>query len=1042
MNIEKLKELLGRKEGLKFDFKRQLNMVDSSDKSMKAKFQDEFVRDVLALVNGNIGTAGETAFLIVGVEDKLKSDGTRDLYDCSHITLTPKEILQKVNACCNPPIPDIQCKFIEMDSKQLFIVSIPPTPYLHETTRDLMLPNGTRYPKSTVFIRRGEEIHQATINEIDEIRKEKQLAMDCAKANGVMSLEEGNYLEAVKQKYQDWWEDSYSFMNEINNAPWQELELTVKVPKSKLNNETNSLSASDDDKTAILPILDALSQVSSERVLIVGKAGAGKSTILAKVLLEAAKEALQNPNSPIPLLIKLKDYQNQSDFLLLIRDAFEGFEFLEEMQESEQITYIKRLIKYKRLVLLADGVNELSSDGYRAFKYFCGDHLPMIATTRDINVGNLGIQTKLEIQPLSSEKVKDFFSEKLPDHHGNSRVQELCDRVRDFGQTPLMVWMLYIIFKQNPLKETPNTRGEAYQEFTDIYSREAKDEVDWVVLTEMRSQLSLLAFEMTRSEKPFNEGDVLTLIGREKIRKNLLSNHLLQCNGTAGSRKVQFCHPSLQEYYAAEYILAKLPELIEKKEDQKYTPFQMDYLNYLKWTEAIAIMLGFPDINDLVEQVVQQALDVDLFLGARLSGEAKAEIQETTVKLVENINTTDLVKITLLEKTESIQSVDGFKTLLSHQNENVRRRAAWALRKMPCDVIITLSEIALKDSAPKIRENIVWALGDSKNNIAIPILDRVLQNDSSVDVRLRAVFALQKFVNEEAILSLLKATENPERQIKRLAVETLKELDRQKVLNTLSKVLSSKDVSLKITVVKMLRELGGSEVIPLLNEARLDLDHYVHLESEHSLEFVRDQISLQIQKNIKSSRLNHEAIQKREAEQCISALKSNIPIQRGNAIQKLYTFLGRDALSKVIEALSDSDSWVQLSACNILDAKLIRQFPEEIEILSKAIPQLIKIIENENPSNKACAASALGQLGDKKACPSLLKAIRCEDSTTRRNVLEALIKLGCPEVKIELLKALKDPDFLVRSSAIIELGSIQDRESIPDLINLQKILMS
>ena len=495
MNNQELKEiieeLLKQPEGLKFDFKVILHIVECTDKSKQDGFKSEFARDILALANGNIGTAGQTAYLIVGTADKLDSDRKRKLQDSSHIRLTNKEILQKINSCCRPPIPDIQTEFVDVLGTKLFVICIPPTPYLHETTQDLKLPNGKIHPKNTVFIRHGEEIDCASIAEIDAIRLEKDLwqrNLDIAKKNGVMSLEERKYLEAVKRKYKDWWEDSYAFMNEINDAHWQELELTVKIPKSKLNNETNSLSANDDgDKTAILPILDALREVSSKRVLIVGKAGAGKSTILAKVLLEAAEEALQNSISPVPVLIKLKDYQNQSDFLLLIRDAFERFGFLEEMQESEQKIYIKKLIKDKRLVLLADGVNELSSDGYKAFKYFCGDYLPMIATTRDINVGNLGIQTNLEIQPLSAEKVKGFFSEKLPDYHDIRRVQELCDRVRDFGQTSLMVWMLYIIFKQNPLKETPNTRGEAYREFTDLYSREAKDEVDWVDLYSLPS---------------------------------------------------------------------------------------------------------------------------------------------------------------------------------------------------------------------------------------------------------------------------------------------------------------------------------------------------------------------------------------------------------------------------------------------------------------------------------------------------------------------------------------------------------------------------
>ncbi len=1038
---EIIEELLKQPEGLKFDFKVILHIAECTDKSKQDGFRSEFVRDILALANGNTGTAGQTAYLIVGAADKLDSDGKRKLQDSSHIRLTNKEILQKINSCCRPPIPDIQAEFVDVLGTKLFVICIPPTPYLHETTQDLKLPNGKIYPKNSIFVRHGEEIDYASIAEIDAIRLEKDLwqrNLDGTKSNSVMSLEERKYLEAVKRKYEDWWVDSYSFMGEINDAPWQELELTVKIPKSKLNNETNSLSASDgEDQTTILPILNALSQVSSERVLIVGKAGAGKSTILAKVLLNAAKEALQDPISPIPVLIKLKDYQNQSDFLLLIRDSFKRFGFLREMKESEQITYIEKLINDKRLLLLADGINELLSDGgYRDFKYFCGDHFPMIATSRDINAGDLSIQTKLEIQPLSSEKVKDFFSKKLPDYHDNSRVQELCNRVRDFGQMPLMVWMLYIIFNQNPLEETPNTRGEAYRKFTAIYSQEAKDEVDWVVLSEMRSQLSLLAFEMTRSEKPFNEGDVLNLIGREKIRKNLFSNHLLQWDGTAGSRKVQFCHPSLQEYYTAEYILARLPELIDKKEGQKYTLFQIHYLNYLKWTEAIALMFGFSEINTLAEKLVQQSLDVDLILGARLSGEVNLEMQKKTVKLVTNLNKNAFVRVVLLGKTQSEQAITGLKTAFNDPNVDVRRKAAWVLTKMPFNIIISLSEIALKNSVQRVRGIIVWALGESQNELVIPILNKVLQTDPEKEVRRNAAYALKNFTNEEAIFGLIKATSDPEMSVSSEAVYALQTLDRQKVIAILAKALYNIDISVRISAVQIFEKLGGEEVISYLLKATLALEEKVHLQAKHSLQLVRNQTASQIQKQIELASINQESQNRKEIKSIIENLRNGNPIQRGNAIQRLAILQGRDAIITVIKFLDDQDRYVQFSVCSVLATRLIPRFSNEINFFRKAIPKLIKIVENEETLPRAASASALGLLGDKSACQALLKAVKCEEPETRKNAIEALIKLGCQEAKSAFFRALKDPNTFVRSAAIEALGVIQYKEAIPELINL------
>ena len=179
MNNKELKEiiedLLKQPEGLKFDFKVTLHIAECTDKSKQDGFRSEFIRDILALANGNIGTAGQPAYLIVGAADKLDSDGKRKLQDSSHIRVTSKEILQKINSCCRPPIPDIQTEFVDVLGKQLFVICIPPTPYLHETTQDLKLPNGKNYPKNSVFIRHGEEINIASLDESDAIRREKYL---------------------------------------------------------------------------------------------------------------------------------------------------------------------------------------------------------------------------------------------------------------------------------------------------------------------------------------------------------------------------------------------------------------------------------------------------------------------------------------------------------------------------------------------------------------------------------------------------------------------------------------------------------------------------------------------------------------------------------------------------------------------------------------------------------------------------------------------------------------------------------------------------
>jgi len=172
MDSQQLRQLIRQPEGLKLDFKRELHKLKHSDPDYAKQQRDEFIRDILSLTNGNFNTAEQKGYLIIGVGDELKPDGTRDLFDVTN-PLNPKQILPRVNSACDPPIPDVHCETVEIDGKNIFVVSIPPSPHLHRTIRNLTTPSKT-YPAGTVFIRRNEEIFPATPQECEVILREKE----------------------------------------------------------------------------------------------------------------------------------------------------------------------------------------------------------------------------------------------------------------------------------------------------------------------------------------------------------------------------------------------------------------------------------------------------------------------------------------------------------------------------------------------------------------------------------------------------------------------------------------------------------------------------------------------------------------------------------------------------------------------------------------------------------------------------------------------------------------------------------------------------
>jgi len=426
-----------------------------------------------------------------------------------------------------------------------------------------------------------------------------------------------NYLKSLLGEPQKWW------LDEINDLTWFEFPLsstTKEKPKKpdeksqKLDEKSQKLDEKSqkldeklqkldeklqkldeklqklDEKPQNTPpqlVLEAIKAYEREKILIIGPPGAGKSTLLETICKQSAARAIEDPQAPIPVLVELKDYKAGEGFRGLI------LQNLESHDPSLDNGDLTKLLQERRLLLLVDGLNE-KPEARRDLTAFCRN-IPLIATGRQDGDG-WDIERKLELQPLSEKQVRDFYKLRLPDAD-RKQLQTLGDRVKDFGQTPLMVWMLYSISRAN--KDVPETRGEAYRSFTTLYAERAKDGIN---LSDSRSLLGKLAFEMMRSSNDdptdfqlkVSEVEVQRILGSEATLKRML-NHLLKQQGKPGNREISFCHQSLQEYYAAEYLMSdrqRLLEWLSISPNREYSIFQQDYLNYQKWTEPIALLLG------------------------------------------------------------------------------------------------------------------------------------------------------------------------------------------------------------------------------------------------------------------------------------------------------------------------------------------------------------------------------------------------------------------------------------------------------------------
>jgi hypothetical protein len=174
VNSEKLRELITRSEGGALEFKRSMYLLNHPDQDIKKRQKDEFIKDVLSLANGSASVAGETAYLIIGADDQVGAEGVRALIDVGDIALTGRQIRDFVNAACDPPLEHLIAETVELDGKRLFVITILPSPYLHETTRALDGPNH-KFTEYTVFIRHDDSIRVASAKERTAIQQLKRL---------------------------------------------------------------------------------------------------------------------------------------------------------------------------------------------------------------------------------------------------------------------------------------------------------------------------------------------------------------------------------------------------------------------------------------------------------------------------------------------------------------------------------------------------------------------------------------------------------------------------------------------------------------------------------------------------------------------------------------------------------------------------------------------------------------------------------------------------------------------------------------------------
>ena len=313
---------------------------------------------------------------------------------------------------------------------------------------------------------------------------------------------------------------------------------------------------------ALNDITDALEKHAA--FVILGEPGAGKTTTLQKIAFEQARHLLAGGNGRVPLFIRLSQQSNR-----------EPFEFLRVEWERRTGSDFADALAAGRVLLLADGINELPRDErderLKAWREFTREYCEanqIVFTGRERDYDRQLDLPRVRVEPLDDERVADYLQRNRAEGL-HALLDDPKTHLREMARNPFNLSLLVAAFLSNQ-REMAN-RGRLMQWFVgELFAREERlAHRGWLHRDVQTRALAQLAFTMQ------GQGESTTL--PPKTARDLVPA-AVEFNGDEVNVKyadlfrfgraatlldasvepeVRFYHHLLQEYFAALELLRR-----------------------------------------------------------------------------------------------------------------------------------------------------------------------------------------------------------------------------------------------------------------------------------------------------------------------------------------------------------------------------------------------------------------------------------------------------------------------------------------------------
>lgn len=331
-------------------------------------------------------------------------------------------------------------------------------------------------------------------------------------------------------------------------------------------------------------------------------------------------------------------------------------------------------------------------------------------------------------------------------------------------------------------------------------------------------------------------------------------------------------------------------------------------------------------------------------------------------------------------------------------------------------------------------------------------LVRVLSREKDATLRAAAAQALADLAAAEALDGLVVALSDPAPEVRQAVVGALAALGGEAVVEPLVGAAQDADEAVAQAAARALGALGDARAVqPLLALAEGERPYLRELAVEALAalgEPAMEALARLLLSAAEPERERGRALFGRVGEAALPflgrLLKADQRDTRWRAVEAVARIAGQAATAMLVDALGDSDYFVQQAAQEALVARGEEALPLLCEALSRpsttlrreaiavlerigsplAFEPLLKMLEPEAAAVRREAMKALAAVGGARAVEPIGAFLQDIDLMVRRTAVEALAAMRAPETKEALLTAMLDSDEKVRRTAAESLRAL------------------